>query len=79
MNIEELVEVIKCNIPSNITAIEKEQINDYLNRILIELGEIKPRKNLLNKIISALKTIKGTAEFGAAIATLTEYISTVIK
>ena len=79
LNIEELVEVIKCNIPSNITAAEKEQINDYLNRILIELEEIKPRKNLLNKIVCALKTIKGTAEFGAAIVALAEYISTVIK
>lgn len=79
LNVNELVEMIKCNIPSHITEIEKGQINDCLNRILNELEELNPRKNFLNKIVNTLKSIKGTVEFGAAIAALAEYISTVIK
>lgn len=74
VNIEKLVEMIKCNVPINMSQAEKEQINDYLSQILTEIKEIKPRKKFLSTIVDALKAIKGTAEFGAAIVALAEYI-----
>lgn len=54
---------------------EQEIVSYSLEAIEAEVKEEKPKKGLIRTALTALKTIKGTAEFAAAIAALTGFIT----
>lgn len=50
-------------------------LNKNIELLKEELSKKEPKKNIIKKIIDALSAIKNTAEFGAAVAALIEFIS----
>ncbi len=68
-----LIEAIRNNSAS-LSEDDKTAVQGSLDIVSQELQSPSPRKNVLNLAISALKGIKGTAEFGAAIATLITFV-----
>lgn len=57
---------------------DQELVFDTLETIETEAIAEKPKKGLLRTAINALKTIKGAAEFGAAVAALIEFIGAIL-
>lgn len=78
VNKEELVKLITeiklAAENSNLSPEDEETVNNSLEVIEEEIAKEKPRKGFLKMAITGLKAIKGTAEFGAAIATLIKFI-----
>ena len=78
VNKDELVELINeiklAAENSNLSSDDEETVNNSLEVIEEEIAKEKPRKGFIKTAITGLKAIKGTAEFGAAIATLIKFI-----
>ena len=53
---------------------EADALNSSLDVIEEELKSDKPRKSFIKTAITGIKAIKGTAEFGAAIAALIQFL-----
>jgi hypothetical protein len=53
---------------------EIEAVQENIEVIENELKGTKPRKNFLNTALTGLKAIKGSAEFGAAVTTLVQFV-----
>lgn len=51
-----------------------ESIQESLEVIKIELSGKKPKKSMLITALNGLKTIEGTVEFAAAVATLIQFL-----
>lgn len=58
---------------------EKNILDCNLENISEEFKRDEPRKKFLESSVSVIKVIKGTAEFGAAITALIQFIQLVIK
>ena len=75
MKLEELIkDVVKSAKASNISMEERETLLSNLDVISQECKSDKPRKSFIKTAISGIKVIKGTMEFGAAIATLVQFL-----
>lgn len=61
-----------------LTPEEKETVTDSLEVIESEASAEKPKKGMLRTALTALKAIKGATEFGAAVASLAEFIGPMI-
>lgn len=72
--LQKLIKDIKDQIPQNISSEEKEVINDSLDSIESEVEKTNPKRSILRFAKKILTGIKGTAEFGAAIAALINFI-----
>ncbi|MDO4649433.1 MAG: hypothetical protein Q4B26_12355 [Eubacteriales bacterium] len=63
--------------------IEKEQdmevLSDSLETIQEEASSDKPRKGIIRTAIAGLTALKGSAEFGAAVVTLVQFIQPLLK
>lgn len=53
----------------------QQTVSECLEVIETEAVAEKPKKGIIKTALSALQTVKGVAEFGAAVATLVEFIS----
>lgn len=71
----ELIQIIRNNA-GNLSEEEEEILTCSLEAIEEEANASAPRKNFLKAAITGLKTIKGTAEFTAAVASLIQFIQT---
>jgi hypothetical protein len=69
----ELVGNVRKTISPELTSDEIDVVNDNLNVIEEELKQIQPRKSFLKTALTTLQAIKGSAEFGAAVATLVQF------
>ena len=56
-----------------------EVIDGSLDLITSEASSDKPKKGFIKSAVTALKGIKGTVEFGAAVAALIEFLQPLIK
>lgn len=74
--LSELVENVRNALLNGFSADEAEVANANLDIIEEELKQSKPRKGFLKAALTGLKTIKGTTEFGAAVATLVQFVQT---
>ncbi len=78
INAEELsrlLEEIKTTAQnSNLSLEDKETVSSSIEVIGDELKAEKPRKSFLRTAIMGLKTIKGTAEFSAAVVALIQFV-----
>lgn len=72
--LQNLITNVRNQIPQNISPEEKEEINDSLDNIESEVEKTNPKKSILRFAKKILTGIKGTAEFGAAIAALISFI-----
>jgi hypothetical protein len=57
---------------------DSEVAVETLEVIENELAQPKPRKGFLRTALAGLQTIKGTAEFGAAVVALVQFIQAVL-
>lgn len=57
---------------------DQETITDSLEVIEHEAAADKPKKGMLRTAIASLKTVKGIAEFGAAVTALIEFVGPLI-
>lgn len=57
---------------------EKEMVSNNLEVIELELQTEKPRKNFIKVAIAGIKTIKGTAEFAAAVVALIQFVQQIL-
>lgn len=71
--LKELLQAVR-NTAEGLTAEENDAMERNLEVIEAETQVEKPRKGFLKTAISGLKVLKGTAEFGAAIAALIQFI-----
>jgi F0F1-type ATP synthase epsilon subunit len=76
--LETLIEAIKKEISADISDSDAEKLNDSIEVIENELTQSKPKKSLLNTALAGLQSIKGTAEFGAAVVALVQFIKSII-
>lgn len=70
-----LVDTIKAMAQSsNLSSDDTEVVNNNLEVIGEEIQKDKPRRGFIKTAINGLKAIKGTAEFGAAIIALIQFV-----
>lgn len=74
----ELINCVKKEAP-DITGDDAQTLYDGLEVIEEETKAEKPKKSILRTAIVGLKAIKGTAEFGAAIAALIQFIQPLLQ
>ena len=70
-------DIIK-HIPTDLTPEEREQISDSVEVIRTEVQSANPRKGFIKTALKGLQAINGTAQFGAAIATLVQFLGTIL-
>ena len=75
---ESIISDIMKYMPNNLTQEEQEQISDSVEVIRAEVQSASPRKGFIKTALKGLQAINGTAQFGAAIATLVEFVGTII-
>jgi len=78
IDLEKIEQVIKTlreeGVKSNLSKEDKETLSNSLEIINDEIKVEKPRKAYLSTALTGLKAIKGTAEFGAAVTALYQFI-----
>lgn len=57
---------------------DKETLESSLEVVNQELASEQPRKGFLKSALNGIKAIKGTAEFGAAVVALVQFVQTMI-
>lgn len=73
--LNELIDAIRdCEKEQNFSEEEAETLDNSLKVISDEMNEQKPKAHYLKMALNGLKAIKGTAEFGAAVVALIQYI-----
>ena len=75
--LQRLIADIKAVVPM-LAPEEQETVSECLEVIETETSAEKPKKGMLKTALTTLKTVKGITEFGAAVAALAEFISTII-
>lgn len=63
---------------SGITGEDAETLSDSLEVIEEQLKSGKPKKSFIKTAIAGIKTLKGTAEFAAAVTTLIQFIQAIM-
>jgi hypothetical protein len=76
--IESLVANIIKNIDSSVQS-ERQQVEESLEVIQTELASPKPKKSMINLALTGLKSVKGSAEFGAAVVALVQFVQQLIN
>jgi hypothetical protein len=71
-------DAVRSEVTSCLTDEEIETVNDNLDIIESEAVKSGPRKGFLKTALIGLQAIKGTAEFGAAVIALVQFIQTLI-
>ncbi len=78
IDLEKIEQVIKTlreeGVKSNLSKEDKETLSNSLEIINDEIKVEKPRKAYLSMALTGLKAIKGTAEFGASVTALYQFI-----
>lgn len=75
IELEQMLDLIRAvkNAASDFSTDEEETLDSSLEVIKEEIESGKPRKSFLRTAINGLKTLKGTAEFAAAVTALIEF------
>lgn len=60
------------------SAEDTETLNEHLDVIKEEIKSNTPRKSFIKTAINGIKVLKGSAEFGAAVATLIQFLQTLL-
>lgn len=77
--LESLINTVRNKISSELSEEDIVIVEENLEVFESELKSSNPRKSLLKTAITSLSVIKSTAEFGAAVSTLIQFIGNFIK
>ncbi|QHT58608.1 hypothetical protein GXP70_00505 [Paenibacillus lycopersici] len=75
IQLESLISKVLESITDDLSPQEKELITDNIEVIREETKSSSPRKGFINTALKGLRVINGTAQFGAAVVALIEFIS----
>jgi len=78
LQVKSLIESVKQSIGAEMLADDVESIVESLNALEEQLSQPVPSKAVVKGLLTAIKTTIGTAKFGAAVATLIQYVQTII-
>ena len=73
-----MLEAVRKELASGLSQEDSEVAVENLEVIESELAQPKPRKGFLRTALAGLQTIKGTAEFGAAVVALVQFVQGVL-
>jgi len=73
-----MLEDVRKTISANMSLEDINAVNENLEVIESESKHSKPRKSFLKTALTGLQAIKGTAEFGAAVTVLVQFVSALI-
>lgn len=77
--IEDLLNKIQTEAAkSNFSEDDQESLNNYIEVLREETRKEIPKKGFVKTALVGLKSLKGTVEFGAAVATLVEFVTKLI-
>jgi hypothetical protein len=74
--LKELIKAIREELPMELSPEDSETVGDNLEVVESELSNPNPRRGFIKTALTGLKAIKGTAEFGAAVVELAQYLGT---
>jgi hypothetical protein len=69
-----LIEAVRQSIGADMSPENAENVTECLDVLEEQLAHSAPKKSVINTLLSGIKAIKGTAEFGAAVVALVQYI-----
>lgn len=75
--VSKLITELRESVSTLDSDVDKEAAQEYIEVIESELRNSKPKKSLLRTAITGLQAINGTVQFGAAIATIIQFIQTI--
>ena len=77
-DIEQLISAVRTKMDTLISDEDKEAASESLEVIEAEVISEKPKKSMIKTAIASLQAIKGTVEFGLAVAKLAQFIESML-
>jgi hypothetical protein len=77
--LEILLERLKQTIPENISIEDKTTIDESIDVIQIETAKPQPKKSMLKAALNGLSALKLTTEFAASLATLIQFLQSILR
>ena len=74
--VEKLIEAVRRAIPHDILQDDKNTITENLEVVEEQLARPIPKKSVMTTLLTGIKAIAGTVEFGAAVTALIQFIQT---
>jgi len=76
--VKSLIEAVRKSIGTEMSAEHVETITESLEVLEEQLAQPTPKKSVIKNLLTGIKAISGTAEFGAAVVALVQYVQTVL-
>ena len=77
--IEQLIAAIRTKMETLSSDEDKEAASESLEVIEAEVISEKPKKSMIKTAIASLQAIKGTVEFGSAVAALIQFVGPMLS
>ena len=78
-DIERLITAVRTKMDTLISDEDKEAASESLEVIEAEVISEKPKKSMIKTAIASLQAIKGTVEFGSAVAALIQFVGPILN
>lgn len=77
--IEQLITAVRTKMDTLTSDEDKEAVSESLEVIEAEVISEKPKKSMIKTAIASLQAIKGTVEFGSAVAALIQFVGSMLS
>lgn len=77
--IEQLITAVRAKMDTLTSDEDKEAVSESLEVIEAEVISEKPKKSMIKTAIASLQAIKGTVEFGSAVADLIQFVGSMLS
>ena len=78
-DIEQLIAAVRTKMDTLVSDEDKETVSESLEVIEAEVISERPKKSMIRTAIASLQAIKGTVEFGSAVATLIQFVGPMLS
>lgn len=78
-DIEQLIAAVRTKMDTFTSDEDKEAASESLEVIEAEVTSEKPKKSMIKTAIASLQAIKGTVEFGSAVAALIQFVGPMLS
>ena len=78
-DIEQLIDAVRTKMDTLTSDEDKEAASESLEVIEAEVVSEKPKKSMIKMAIASLQAIKGTVEFGSAVAALIQFVGPMLS
>lgn len=78
-DIEQLIDAVRTKMDALTSDEDKEAASESLEVIEAEVVSEKPKKSMIKTAIASLQAIKGTVEFGSAVAALIQFVGPMLS